>query len=231
VIEAFSASDKGDSTKHSSEGVSFKQQVLNYEKALIERALRDAGGAVTRAARLLGFRHHQSLISLINSRHRDLLKTRSAVRTRRHHLFSKPRKIKKKVAKTSPERAKSQISILHVEDDEQIANLVREMFVGEDWVVELCADGYGALEKLTGNNHYDVLIVDNDLPGLSGIELAERARKMRHRNRTPIVMLSGNNCETEAWSVGVQAFLRKPEQVSELPSTINRLVEVQRKKD
>jgi CheY-like chemotaxis protein/tetratricopeptide (TPR) repeat protein len=233
VIDAFSISDKGDreSTEHSSEGASFKQQVLNYEKALIERALRDAGGAVTRAARLLGFRHHQSLISLINSRHRDLLKTRSAVRTRRHHIFSKPRKIKKKVTKTSPERATSQISILHVEDNEQIANLVRELFVGEECVVELCADGYGALEKLTGNNHYDILIVDNDLPGLSGIELVERARKMRHRNRTPIVMLSGSDCETEAWSVGVQAFLRKPEQVSELPSTINRLLEVQRKKD
>jgi len=98
------------------------------------------------------------------------------VRTRRHHLFSKPRKIKKKVTKTSPERATFQISILHVEDNEQIAKLVREMFVGEEWFVELCADGYSALEKLTGNNHYDVLIVDNDLPGLSGPELVERAR-------------------------------------------------------
>jgi hypothetical protein len=44
---------------------------------------------------LLGFRHHQSLIALINSRHRDLLGTRSAVRKRRHHLFSKPRKTRK----------------------------------------------------------------------------------------------------------------------------------------
>jgi hypothetical protein len=32
---------------------------------------------------------------LINSRHRDLLGTRSAVRKRRHHLFSKPRKTRK----------------------------------------------------------------------------------------------------------------------------------------
>jgi hypothetical protein len=36
------------------------------------------------------------LIALINSRHRDLLGTRSAVRKRRRHLFSKPRRIKKK---------------------------------------------------------------------------------------------------------------------------------------
>ena len=77
------------------EGFSFKREVLKVEKAFIERALRDAGGSVTRASRLLGFRHHQSLIALINSRHRDLLTTRSAVRKRRHHLFSKPRKTRK----------------------------------------------------------------------------------------------------------------------------------------
>lgn len=74
------------------EGFSLKQHVRAFEKSLIERALRDSGGAVTKAARLLGFRHHQSLISLINGRHRDLLGTRSAVRKRRRPLLSKPRK-------------------------------------------------------------------------------------------------------------------------------------------
>jgi len=77
------------------DGFSFKREVLKIEKTFIEKALRDAGGSVTKAARLLGFRHHQSLIALINSRHRDLLGTRSAVRKRRHHLFSKPRRLKK----------------------------------------------------------------------------------------------------------------------------------------
>jgi len=186
---------------------------------------------VTKAARLLGFGHHQSLIALINSRHRELLQTRSAVRKRRQHLFSKPRKIKKKLVKQNPERAASQISILHVEDNEQVAKLVNDMIASEEWRVELCADGYSALEKLTGNEHYDVLVVDNDLPGLSGLELVQRARKVRHRWRTPIVMLSGSDCEKEAWGAGVNDFLRKPEQISELPSRINRLLELEPKKD
>lgn len=84
------------------EGFSFKREVLKVEKNLIERALRDAGGSVTKASRLLGFRHHQSLIALINSRHKDLLATRSAVRKRRQHLFSKPRRIKRKLAESQP---------------------------------------------------------------------------------------------------------------------------------
>jgi CheY-like chemotaxis protein len=234
VIEALGAAEQledSEGTEHSWEGFSFKREVLKSEKAIIERALRDAGGAVTKAARLLGFRHHQSLISLINSRHKELLKTRSAVRPRRSHLFSQPRKIKKKVVKQSGARASSHISILHVADDQQIAKLVDEMLAAkEEWQVELCSDGYGALEKLTGNDQYDVLVVDNDLPGLSGLELVQRAGKITHRRRTPIILLAGSDCETEAWAAGVDAFLRKPEQISKLPATINRLLKAERKK-
>jgi hypothetical protein len=78
------------------EGFSFKQQVLDYEKAIISRALRDTGGAVTKAARLLGFNHHQSLIALINSRHKGLQGVRSAVRKRRRSII--------KVGKNSSKR-------------------------------------------------------------------------------------------------------------------------------
>jgi tetratricopeptide (TPR) repeat protein len=99
------------------EGFSFKKEVLKIEKTFIERALRDAGGSVTKAARLLGFRHHQSLIALINSRHRDLLGTRSAVRKRRHHLFSKPRQLKKKVA---PSENGSSSDAVQLEEDEVV---------------------------------------------------------------------------------------------------------------
>jgi len=210
--------------ENSWEGFSFKEEVLKSERALIERALRDANGSVTRAARLLGFKHHQSLISLINSRHKELLKTRTAVRKRRRHIFSKARKIKTKIV--GPESGSAQISILHAEDSEAIAHLINEMFSGEAWRVELCVDGDSALRKLTSDERYDLLVVDNELPGLSGLDLVKRARKMTHRRRTPIVMLSGNDCETEAWRAGVDAFLKKPEQISELPSTISRLLKV-----
>ena len=101
--------------------------------------------------------------------------------------------------------------------------MVHEIFAAEEWHVELCTDGYSALEKLTGNAQFDVLVVDNDLPGLSGLELAQRAGKITHRRRTPIVLLSGSDCEAEAWGAGVDAFLRKPEQISKLPATIARL--------
>jgi CheY-like chemotaxis protein len=225
VIEALGDSDaERGAAEHSWEGFSFKDKVLECERSLIERALRDSNGSVTRAARLLGFRHHQSLISLINSRHKELLKTRTAVRKRRRHIFSKPRKIKYRPV--GPDLGASPISILHAEDSMQVANLVSDMFSAEGWRIELCTDGDAALRKLTSDERVDLLLLDNELPGVNGLDLVKRTRKMTHRRRTPIVMLSGNDCETEAWRAGVDAFLKKPAQVNELPSTIARLLKV-----
>lgn len=73
----------------------FKKVVHRYEAHLIKLALKDSGGKVTPAARFLGFSNHQSLVAMIGSRHKDLLKTRTAVRKRRHHLMEHPKRKKK----------------------------------------------------------------------------------------------------------------------------------------
>ncbi len=211
--------------EHSWEGFSFRQEVVKIERALIERALRDSGGSVTKASRLLGFKHHQSLIALINTRHKNLLNTRSAIRKRRHHIFSKPRRILRKVVKPSVERIASQISILHVEDNKTVARTVQDALGAEGMQTNSCLSGTTALEILKDEAVYDVIIVDNDLPGLSGLELILRLRSMPHRRKTPIIMLSGDDCEKEAWRAGVDAFLRKPEALDRLSSTIARVLE------
>ncbi len=210
--------------EHSWEGFSFKQQIFKSEKAIIERALRDAGGSVTKAARLLGFNHHQSLIALINSRHKELLKTRSIVRKRRRRIFSRP---KKATGKVGPKA--SQISILQAEDNEMVASLLGDLFATQHWWVERCADGGSALDKLASRERYDLLLFDNDLPGLSGLELVLRARSMPHRRRTPIIMLSGSDCEAEAWRAGVDDFLRKPKGIDQILSVIARLLKIELK--
>ena len=233
VIEALGSAedDEKKSKEQSWEGFSFKQQILDCEKALIERALRDAGGSVTRAARLLGFNHHQSLISLINSRHKELLKTRTAVRRRRRHLFSEPRKIKTKPGRNRAHRGSAQVSVLHVGNPRLASRLVGEMLAPEEWRVEVCTDGDSALRKLTSSDDYDLLVIDEDLSGLTPLELVQRTKKITHRRRTPVVMLAGGESETQAWRAGVDAFLKKPDEVDELPSTVARLLKIDLKRD
>jgi CheY-like chemotaxis protein/Flp pilus assembly protein TadD len=210
---------------------SFKKELRAYEKLLIERALRDAGGSVTRASRLLGFKHHQSLISLINTRHPDLLKTRSAVVRRRRHIVSKPTRAKNKTATSELKPNVTQISILHVEDNKQVAQLITDILNSERIKVDTCVNGMTALRILTGDARYDVVIVDNDLPGVKGLDLVRRIRNITHRRSTPIIMLSGDDIETQAWSAGVKAFLRKPEGIDELPSTVDRLLKQRKERD
>ncbi|HYX30768.1 MAG TPA: response regulator [Pyrinomonadaceae bacterium] len=224
VIDTFEAGagHRTDLKSASWEGFSFKKELHAFEKTLIERALRDGGGSVTIASRLLGFRHHQSLISLINTRHQELLKARSVVRKRRRHIVSKP-KGRKKTGTIQARPDARQISVLHVEDNKQVAHVVKDFLISEGMEVYSCGNGMTALRILTGDTRYDVVIVDNDLPGLSGLELVRRLRKITHRRKTPIVMLSGDEIETEAWRAGVKAFLHKPEGIDQLSSTVKRL--------
>jgi tetratricopeptide (TPR) repeat protein len=67
---------------------SFREAVLRYESTIIEKALRDAGGTVTRAAQMLGMKHHNNLISILNSRHRELLRERKPIVPRRRSIIA-----------------------------------------------------------------------------------------------------------------------------------------------
>jgi hypothetical protein len=44
------------------------------------------------------------------------------------------------------------------------------------------------------------------------------------RRLTPIIMLSADPIEPEAWRAGVDQFLLKPNAISEVPSTVTRLL-------
>jgi CheY-like chemotaxis protein len=193
---------------------SLKKALRRYEGRIIERALRDAGGIVTRAARLLGFKHHNSLISLLNSHHRELLSARTPIAPRKRSL----------IFVNGSKRVTRNLTILHVEDNKLVAGAVRDTLEMEGWSVEMCGDGTAALELLSSEAHYDLLIFDNELPGISGVALIYETRRIAHRQQTPIIMLSASNVEKEARRAGANAFLRKPEDVMAITETIAKLL-------
>jgi len=85
---------------------SFKRAVLHYESELISLALKEAGGSVTKAAHLLGFGHHQSLLAMLNNRHKNLRDIRKPVRRRRRSIFRRldPVEIKNKSGSPGAEK-------------------------------------------------------------------------------------------------------------------------------
>ncbi len=68
------------------EGFLLPEEVRLYEKRLIERALKEARGKITYAARLLGL-SHQTLTAILESRHKSLLKMRTPVQRRKRSII------------------------------------------------------------------------------------------------------------------------------------------------
>jgi DNA-binding NtrC family response regulator len=190
--------------------------VLRYEARIIERALKEARGVVSRAAELLGLRR-QSLDAMLKGggRHTALAQLRAPAERQ-------PRSLMFRGDEDCPETRA--VVVLHVEDDSLIADSVNIVLSDEGWSVETCATGAAALEKLESGERFDVLIFDNRLPDTTGIELIRRTRALAHRQQTPIIMLSGDEVEMEARRAGANKFLRKPGDVGAIPETVARLL-------
>lgn len=123
---------------------------------------------------------------LRTGRHRNLERLRTPVEPRRSSLMFRDEV-------NCPDTRT--VSVLHVEDEPPIAEIVQVALDGEGWSVETCADGAAALEKLESGARYDVLIFDNRLPDTNGIELVRRTRALAHRQQTLIIMFSGEEVE------------------------------------
>jgi CheY-like chemotaxis protein/tetratricopeptide (TPR) repeat protein len=197
------------------------ERVHTYEARYVRQALIDAQGSVTRAARLLGLHHHATLAAMLDEggRHKDLAHLRTPPETRRQSI------INGKSHRRRRTRTKARtINILCVEDYQVVADAVKETLEELGWTVELCADGAEAMRKIESKARYHLLILDNQLPGKDGLEIARRARQLPHRRRTPIIMLSASDVEQDTLRAGVNAFLRKPQDIRRLTAVVTRLL-------
>jgi len=210
-------------------GFYFRHAVRCYEAGLIKRALLESGGSVTRAAYLLGFDHHQTLVSLLNSRHKNLLHARRPVVPRRRSVTSE--QDAGRGSDQSEKKNSKTVRILHVENNEAVASTVKEVLKLEGWQVETCADGAAAMEKIASDARYDLLLLDYDLPGLNGTDLLRQTRRLAHRRQIPILILSDTIDQATARKAGANGFLRKPEDITTLAETVARLVRAAKLKD
>ena len=89
LVRKFRLQSLPPSERMDEQGFSFRSETLRLERQLIERALKESGGSVSRAAKMLGFRHHGSLITIINHRHQELLSERAPVQKRKRSIIKK----------------------------------------------------------------------------------------------------------------------------------------------
>jgi CheY-like chemotaxis protein len=115
------------------------------------------------------------------------------------------------------------LTILYIEDNVVVAGVVRDLLACEGWRVEVCADGLKGLSRMESDEHYDLLIIDHDLPFVHGLLLVQRARQLAHRQRLPLIMVSADDHKEAARRAGADLFLRKPNDMNLLVDAIRRL--------
>ena len=99
--------------------------------------------------------------------------------------------------------------ILIVEDDNDLANLIKDYLSIEGYEGVIGEDGVKALEIFNENN-ISLVILDIMLPNIDGITVC---KKIREKSNIPIIMLSAKSGETDkilCLGVGADDYVTKP---------------------
>jgi two-component system phosphate regulon response regulator PhoB len=117
-------------------------------------------------------------------------------------------------------------TILIVEDEADLRELVRYNLEAEGFRVSLAESGDEAVERIR-DGVPDLILLDWMLPGLSGIELCRRWRSREETARTPIIMITARGEEEErvrGLATGADDYVVKPFSMPELVARIQALL-------
>jgi len=117
-----------------------------------------------------------------------------------------------------------------IDDEGSIRLALRRFLSREGWQVEEAADGQIALDKLkdvaSPSSHYELLICDLRMPGVSGPELYDWLHANRPELVRRLIMATGDAVSEEAASfVGRTScpVLQKPFELSDLRTLVQRV--------
>ncbi|MBS2004653.1 MAG: response regulator transcription factor [Candidatus Obscuribacterales bacterium] len=114
--------------------------------------------------------------------------------------------------------------ILLVEDDKNLAMLVKDGISFENHIVDIVHDGQEGMDVLRSVN-YELVILDWDLPKVSGLEILQNLRA--RGSHTPVLMLTGKNQiidKERGFQSGADDYLTKPFHIKELSARITALL-------
>ena len=113
--------------------------------------------------------------------------------------------------------------VLVVEDDAEIAGVLRRSLAREGYDVRLAADGVTALEE-SGAFEPDAVVLDLGLPRLDGVEVC---RRLRSASDVPILVLTARDAlesRVEGLDSGADDYLVKPFERQELLARLRALL-------
>ncbi len=117
------------------------------------------------------------------------------------------------------------MKILVIEDNRDIAANIADYLEPKGHILDFAATGPSGLQLAT-TERYDVIVLDIMLPGLNGMELCRRLRRVE-RVFTPVLMLTARDQlsdKLEGFEAGTDDYLVKPFSVQELEVRLQALL-------
>ncbi|MCO6184681.1 response regulator [Rhizobium sp. L1K21] len=129
-----------------------------------------------------------------------------------------------------------EVTIVMIEDDEGHARLIEKNVrrAGVNNEIIPFMDGKTALDYLLGEDRsgevsaerYLLVLLDLNLPDMSGTEILEKLKSNQHTRRTPIVILTTTDDETEikkCYDLGANVYITKPVDYDGFANAIRQL--------
>lgn len=117
----------------------------------------------------------------------------------------------------------SKLHILLAEDNPALQNVIRFNLLSVGMEVQVASRGDDAL-KLFNSTHFDCLICDHQMPGMSGMELIRAIRQGSHNRDVPAIICSSRVLDFDKKELNdelrVSASLGKPFSVRQIVSSV-----------
>lgn len=111
---------------------------------------------------------------------------------------------------------------LLIEDDRDIAALFRHVLDMAGYRTEIVFEGNQAIERLSAIRP-DVVLLDLQLPGISGVEILKHMRSEERLKTVPVVVITAYAYYADSLPVEPDLFLLKPVDIHDLSNLIQRL--------
>ncbi|MBU8932547.1 MAG: response regulator [candidate division Zixibacteria bacterium] len=111
----------------------------------------------------------------------------------------------------------SKISILVVDDDHNLRELLVDTLIGTGYATDAAVDGFEALKKLRLKS-YDLMISDIRMPGMDGIRLLQKVRS--YYPDMPVLFITGFATPEIIGRASPDGFLAKPFRISAMEQLI-----------
>ncbi len=116
--------------------------------------------------------------------------------------------------------------ILFIEDQQDLGNVTKQYLEVMDFDVTWCTDGKEAYRAFSQNpNKFQLLIIDIQLPGMNGFDLAEKI--IRENDSVPFLFLTARNEKQDrlrGLKIGADDYISKPFDIDELVLRIRNII-------